>query len=76
MDAINLDAQSGIVTTANMVQGVAVVAEAAVGAALAAANVVDLVDGEVALAAGQKGPMRWTNNTSRFVLKEDGPDCY
>jgi hypothetical protein len=53
-----------------MVPGAAAVAQAVVGAA---PDVVDLVEGEVAPAAGQVGPMRWNNNTSGFVLRRMAP---
>jgi hypothetical protein len=66
MTAFDLEAQEGFLATVNMVQGAAAVAQAAVGAA---PDVVDLVEGEDAPAAGQAGPMRWNNNTSGFVLR-------
>ncbi|CAN6303134.1 unnamed protein product [Urochloa humidicola] len=52
-----------------MVQGAPTVAEAAAAAALGASDVDDLVDGEAAPTVLQQGPMRWTNNTSGFVLR-------
>ena len=75
MAASNIDAQGGFVFAANMVQGAAAVAQAAVGAAavaqaaVGAPDVVDLVDGEAAPAGAQQGPMRWTSNMSGFVLR-------
>ena len=69
MAATNLDTQGGFVAAANMVQGAPAVAEAAAGAALGAPDVVKLIDGEDAPAVPQQGPMRWTNNTSGFVLR-------
>jgi hypothetical protein len=65
MAATNLDAQGGFVAAANMMEGAPVVA----GAALGEPEVVDLLDGEAAHAVPQQGPMRWTNNTSGFVLR-------
>jgi hypothetical protein len=64
MVAFDLEAQEGFLVAANMVQGVAAVAQAVVGTTL---DVVDLVDGEASPAAGQAAPMRWNNNTSGFV---------
>ncbi|CAN6315498.1 unnamed protein product [Urochloa humidicola] len=69
MAATNLDAQGGFVAAANMVQGAPAVVEAAAAAALGAPDVVHLVDGEAAPAVPQQGPMRWTNNSSGFVLR-------
>jgi hypothetical protein len=65
MDATNLDAHGGFVAFANMMQGALAVA----GAALGEPDVVDLLDGEAAHVVPQQGPMRWTNNTSRFVIR-------
>jgi hypothetical protein len=65
MAAANLDAQGGFVAAANMME----VAPAVAGAALGEPDVVDLLDGEPAHAVPQQGPMRWTNNTSGFVLR-------
>ena len=65
MAASNIDAQGGFVFAANMVQGAAAVAQAAVGAP----DVVDLVDDEAASAGAHQGPMRWTSNMSGFVLR-------
>ena len=59
MAASNIDAQGGFVFAANMVQGAAAVAQAAVGAAavsqavVGAPDVVDLVDGEATPAGAQ-----------------------
>jgi hypothetical protein len=64
--AFDLESQEGFLAVVNMVPGAAAVAQAVVGAA---PDVVDLVEGEVAPAAGQVGPMRWNNNTSGFVLR-------
>jgi hypothetical protein len=69
MSAINLDAQGGFVA-ANMVQADDHVA--AVGAGLGAPPVVHQVDDDDAApapAGGQQGPMRWTSNTSGFVIR-------
>jgi hypothetical protein len=71
MSAINLDAQGGFVAT-NMVQADDHVA--AIGAGLGAPRVVHQVDDDDAAPApaptgGQQGPMRWTSNTSGFVLR-------
>jgi predicted patatin/cPLA2 family phospholipase len=65
MAATNLDAQGGFVAAANMMEG----APAVAGAALGELDVVDLLDGEVAHAVPQQGHMRWTNNTSGFILR-------
>jgi hypothetical protein len=67
MMAFDLESQEGFLAVVNMVPGAAAVAQAVVGAA---PDVVDLVEGEVAPAAGQVGPMRWNNNTSWFVLRK------
>jgi hypothetical protein len=66
MAAFDLESQEGLLAAVNMVPGAAAVAQAVVGAA---PDVVDLVEGEAAPAAGQVGPMRWNNNTSGFVLR-------
>jgi hypothetical protein len=65
MAATNLDAQGGFVAAANMMEGTPAFA----GAALGEPHVVDLLDGAAAHAVPQQGPMRWTNNTSGFVLR-------
>jgi hypothetical protein len=65
MAATNLDAQGGFVSAANMMEG----APAVAGAALGEPDVVDPLDGEAAHVVPQQGLMRWTNNTSGFVLR-------
>jgi hypothetical protein len=77
MVAMGNDVPAGFVAAAHLVQGVvaaagaAAVAQAATTAPMGAHAVVevgvDAPDGGVA-AGGPRPPMRWNNNTSRFVL--------
>ncbi|CAO1945313.1 unnamed protein product [Urochloa humidicola] len=80
MAGMSVPVPNGFQPAANMVQGYAAAAQAAVAAALAAPEFVDLAgaaaegDGAEAApaangAAANAPPMRWNNNTSGFVLR-------